>query len=132
MIEERIKMKHFFDGEIITETDKLSYKLGEKLVKEYNEFMEKLVNSTVEDIIASSYEKVCKEEFVYLFEHQNLSAEEYKALLKCPNILNDCYNEWLGCDGALNEKLEYPLEQSIKNITNDYKEKTIKRNKESR
>lgn len=132
MIEERLKMKHFFEGEPTTEIEKLAYKLSEKLVKEYNEFIEKLVSLEPEEIIQKSYEKICKEEFVYSFEKQNLSITEYKALLKKDGILQECYDEWMKSDGNFNEMLEYSVERAVENITNDFKENLKQKNKESR
>lgn len=122
-LEERIKMKHFYDGELHTIEEKLSFKLSEKLVKEYNNFIKELVKLDPINIIDRAYEKVCKQEMVYVFEKQALSATEYKALLRCSNILNECYDEWLKSDGNFNEMLEYTVENRVDIIVNDFREK---------
>lgn len=115
MISERV--------ETITEIEKLETELSKKLINEYNEFMENLINKTVEEIINSSYEKVCKEEMLHLFDDKSLSKEEYKALIKSPNLLETFYMNWKYSDGGIHTVFEDSIQNSIKKITNDYRNK---------
>lgn len=69
---------------------------------------------------------------MYCFEKQVLSISDYKALLKCPNILEDCYDEWLKTDANFNEVLEFAVENSIEHIKEDYKKELKSKNKEAR
>lgn len=110
----------------------LQYRVAEKMTNEYNDYIEKLKNEKPEVIIEKAYEKVCKEEIIYLFEKKDLSVQECKALLKCPNILEECYDEWLKCDGNFTEILEYSVDWSIDHIMEDFKENLKVKNKDIR
>lgn len=119
-------------GDSITYKDKLFDKVNEKVVKEYNDFIDNLKQLSPNQIIDKAYEKICKEEFVYKLENKNLSETELKAILKSPNFLSECYEEWLGSDGNFNELLEYSMENAIEQLVNDFKQETKEKNKESR
>ena len=69
---------------------------------------------------------------LYVFEKKDLSAKEYKSLLKCSNILSDCYDEWLKSDGNFSEMLEYAMDNRIDLILEESTEQKKQRNKESR
>jgi len=132
MIEERLKIKLFYEGEPTTELEKLEIQLSKKLINEYNTFIENLVSLKPEEIIEKSYEKVCKEEFVYSFEKQKLSISECKALLKKDGILQECYDEWMKSDGNFNEMLEYSVDNVVDHITQDYEKNKKNKDKGAR
>lgn len=117
-------------GEIYSYEDGLKQRVQEKITNEYNDFIEELKKERPEVIIERAYEKVCKEEMLYVFEKNGLSVNECKSLLKCSNILDDCYSEWLKSDGNFNEMLEYAVENSIEHITEDFKREQKQKNKE--
>ena len=119
-------------GEIYSYEDGLKQRVQEKITNEYNDFIEELKKERPEVIIERAYEKVCKEEMLYVFEKNDLSVNECKSLLKCSNILDDCYSEWLKSDGNFNEMLEYAVENSIEHITEDFKREQKQKNKDSR
>ena len=119
-------------GEIYSYEDGLKQRDQEKITNEYNDFIEELKKERPEVIIERAYEKVCKEEMLYVFEKNDLSVNECKSLLKCSNILDDCYSEWLKSDGNFNEMLEYAVENSIEHITEDFKREQKQKNKDSR
>lgn len=129
--DDKITMK-LQKGTVYSYEDGLKQRVQEKLVNEYNDFISELKNERPDVIIERAYEKVCKEEMVYAFEKKDLSANECKALLKCPNILNDCYAEWLKSDGNFNEMLDYSIDNSIEHITEDFKREQKHKNKDSR
>ncbi len=130
-VEDRNTMK-LQRGEIYSYEDGLKQRVQEKITNEYNDFIEELKKERPEVIIERAYEKVCKEEMLYVFEKNDLSVNECKSLLKCSNILDDCYSEWLKSDGNFNEMLEYAVENSIKHITEDFKREQKNKNKDSR
>ena len=119
-------------GDIYSYEDGLKQRAHEKLTNEYNDFIEEMQKERPEVIIERAYEKVCKQEMLYAFEKKDLSINECKSLLKCPNILNDCYDEWLKCDGNFNEMLEYAVDNSIEHIEEDFKIEQKQKNKDSR
>ena len=130
-VEDRNTMK-LQRGEIYSYEDGLKQRVQEKITNEYNDFIEELKKERPEVIIERAYEKVCKEEMLYVFEKNDLSVNECKSLLKCSNILDDCYSEWLKSDGNFNEMLEYAVENSIEHITEDFKREQKQKNKDSR
>jgi hypothetical protein len=119
-------------GSIYSYEDGLKQRVQEKLTNEYNDFIKELKNERPEVIIERAYEKVCKEEILYIFEKNDLSVNECKSLLKCPNILDDCYDEWLNSDGNFNEMLEYAVDNSVEHITEDFIKEQKQKNKDSR
>lgn len=123
---------HLYKGNAITMEEILQQKVQEKLVNEYNKFVNGLKREKPEVIIERAYEKVCKQEMVYCFEKKNLSASECKAILKSPNILDECYDEWLKSDGNFNEMLEYSIDDAVEHIENDYKRDIKQKNKDAR
>ena len=130
-VEDRNTMK-LQRGEIYSYEDGLKQRVQEKITNEYNDFIVELKKERPEVIIERAYEKVCKEEMLYVFEKNDLSVNECKSLLKCSNILDDCYSEWLKSDGNFNEMLEYAVENSIEHITEDFKREQKQKNKDSR
>lgn len=61
-----------------------------------------------------------------------LSEKQMKALLKTDKVLDECYDDWLHCDGNLKETLSFCVDESINTITDNYKKDKIKANKEIR
>lgn len=110
----------------------LQQRVAEKITNEFNDFIEGLKKETPEVIIEKAYEKVCKEEMAYAFEKKYLPLQECKALLKCPNILNYCYDKWLKSDGNFNEMLEYTIDDSIKHIADNFKKDMKEKNNDTR
>ena len=113
----------------MNENDKLLKKLEQEL-KEYKSYVKE---RGVDYAIDKAYELTVKQEIIDCIAYDsNLSKEQKKALLKCDNVLNDCYDEWLKTDGNLREHLNYSVDKSVENITDDYKKDKIKANKEAR
>ena len=123
---------HLYKGNAVTMEEVLQRKVQEKLVNEYNKFVNRLKREKPEVIIEKAYEKVCKEEMVYCFEKKNLSSSECKALLKSPDILDECYDEWLKSDGNFNELLEYSTDYAIEHIEEDFKRDMKQKNNDAR
>lgn len=111
----------FQKGTILSYEDGLKQRVQEKIINEYNDFISELKKERPQVILERAYEKVCKEEMVYVFEKKDLSVNECKALLKCPNILEDAYDEWLNSDDNFNEQLEFAVDDSVERIVKDYK-----------
>lgn len=127
----QIKLKR---AEINSDEEGLKQRVQEKVVNEYNDFIEELKGERVEVVIERAYEKVCKQEMVYAFEKLNLDVDECKSLLKTKKILDGAYSEWLKSDANFNEMLKYSVERSVKNIASDYilKERERESNKRTK
>ena len=108
-------------------------KLLRKLEQELNHYKEYVKEKGVDFAIDKAYELTVKQEVIDCIAYDNeLSKEQIKALLKCDNVLEDCYDEWLKTDGNLREHLNYSVDKSVENITDDYKKDKIKANKDAR
>lgn len=107
----------------------LKQELMKRIGDEYSNLIKELRKSTPMEVIDRCYEKVIKEEMTYIFENKCFGTMELKSLLKSKDILAQCYNEWLKCDGNINEILDYPVNKTIQHMVNDYKKA---KSKESR
>ena len=111
------------------ENDELLKKLEQEL-KEYKAYVKE---RGVDYAIDRAYELTLKQEIIDCIVYDNeVSKEQRKALLKCDNVLDNCYDEWLKSDGNLREHLNYSVDKSVENITDDYRKEKIKANKEAR
>jgi hypothetical protein len=117
---------------LIANQDELKQRVQEKLINEYNSFIEELRKEKNDTIIERAYEKVCKQEIVYGFEDVYLTVEQCKALLKCKNILNEGYLEWQKCDTNFDENFDYSITETIEHITDKFQKEQKKHNKEAR
>ena len=66
----------------------------------------------------------------YLIYNKELSKFELKTLLKREDILEECYDDWLSCDGNLREALEFSVDDTIDIIRDNEVKK--ERNKDAR
>lgn len=94
----------------------LQEQLNEKLLAEYNEFIDSLMTLSPEEIIEKSYEKVFKEDICYAIEDSPyLSDEKAEALLKLDYPLDALYNEWLDTDLSYMEDLRIMIDSFARN-----------------
>lgn len=111
------------------ENDELIQKLEQEL-KEYKKYVKE---QGVDFAVDKAYELTVKQEIIDCIAYDsNLSQEQRKALLKCDNVLDECYDEWLSNDGNLRGDLNFSVDKSVNYITADYKKEKIKTNKEAR
>ena len=116
------------------ENEELKNKLIEKLEREINEFKDTLRGLSADEIMDNSYKLTCITEIKdYLIYDKDYSRFELKTLLKNPNILEECYDDWLSCDGNLRETLEFSVDDTIDIIREDeVKKQTFLRNPNSK
>ena len=96
------------------ENEELKNKLIEKLEREVNEFKDTLRGLSADEIMDNSYKLTCIIEMKdYLIYNKELSKFELKTLLKREDILEECYDDWLSCDGNLREALEFSIDDTI-------------------
>ena len=100
----------------------LKDKLSIKIVNEFNDFIRGLYKLSPQEIVDKSYEKVAKEEIVYIVEENDYSDEKYKLMLSEENLLDGLYNEWLTSDGNYNELLGYSVEKFLNSLVQKSKE----------
>lgn len=92
----------------------LKNKLFEKVEQELKNFKEGLKLKSPKEIIDNSYKLVCMMETKdYLLYDREYSNFELRTLLKSSNLLEECYDDWLSCDGHFREALEYSIDDTI-------------------
>lgn len=97
-----------------TTNKELKDKLCEKVEQELKNFKEDLKSKSPEEIIDNSYKLVCMMETKdYLLYDREYSNFELRTLLKNSNLLEECYDDWLSCDGHFREALEYSIDDTI-------------------
>ena len=117
--------------DLIMENEELKNKLIEKLEREVNEFKDTLRGLSADEIMDNSYKLTCIIEMKdYLIYNKELSKFELKTLLKREDILEECYDDWLSCDGNLREALEFSIDDTIDLIRDNEVKK--ERNKDAR
>ena len=97
-----------------------------KIIKEYNKFIDLLYQMYPNEIVELSEEKICKEDLINCFINSNLSDEEYRLLLGKDHLLNSLYFNSL----YLREKSKVMLEGAFKDTINDIKGSRAFRNRE--
>lgn len=95
-------------------------RINDKILNEYNSFIEHLKTLPVDQIIESSYEKVYKEDLLIAFRDRKLSYQEAKAMLETAYPLDKLYQEWMKTDVThteiLNDIIDSCLEKSVKEM----------------
>ena len=110
-----------------------SDKLLQKLEEELKEFKSYIKEQGVDFAIDKAYELTIKQEIIdVLIYDSELSDKQIKALLRSDKVLDECYDDWLHCDGNLKDTLLYSVDESINTIADRYKKDKIKTNKEVR
>lgn len=85
--------------------------LREKVQIEYDEFIKKLKNLTVEEVIDFAYEKAIKEELLNVCLNTERTQEEANALYSLRYTLGEMYEKWLNMDdSSYDESLNYCIE----------------------
>lgn len=98
--------------------ENLAGKLHSKVQKEYNDFLNYIIQKDSKEAINFSYQLVIKETMLYLFEDkiENFKVHELKALLKCSNLLDVFYYDWLKCNGTLDQDFKESLIYSTEGL----------------
>lgn len=114
-----------------TEEGKLKEKVIRKLINEFNKYIDELYKLPPNAIVGNSYEKVCKEELVYILMDSDYSIDTYKLMLKEEYLLESLYEEWISFDGNFDEMLGYSVDKYVyflkeKSIEKKPKEELIK------
>lgn len=101
-------------------------RLQQKLEQELNDYKSYVKEQGVDFAIDKAYELTVKQEIIdCLIYDNNFTKEQITALLKCDNILEQCYDEWLKSDGNLRETLNFVVDDRVELIIDDYQKKKI-------
>ncbi len=102
--------------------------LYEKVLAEYDAFIEGLKQMTPAQVIDKAYEKVIKEDLVTEIQHGSLERIEAKALFRKKHPLDCMYQEWLDTNVSYTDLLKDFIDDTAKNAVKEMKN----RQKESR
>ena len=98
-----------------------SDKLLQKLEEELKEFKSYIKEQGVDFAIDKAYELTIKQEIIdSIIYDRTLSEEEIEVLLKCDNVLDQCYDEWLKSDGNIRDTLNFVVDERVDFIIDDY------------
>ena len=96
-------------------------RLQQKLEQELNDYKSYVKEQGFDFAIDKAYELTVKQEIIdCLIYDNNFTKEQITALLKCDNILEQCYDEWLKSDGNLRETLNFVVDDRVELIIDDY------------
>ena len=91
-------------------------KFKNKIINEYQDYKNDLVNLNSEEIFNKSYESVIKKDLMYAIESCDLTSSECKRLLSLSNPLDDLYHEWLNNDYSYLELLRDTVKEESRRI----------------
>ena len=98
-----------------------SDKLLQKLEEELKEFKSYIKEQGVDFAIDKAYELTIKQEIIdSIIYDRTLSEEEIEVLLKCDNVLDQCYDEWLKSDGNIKDTLNFVVDERVDFIIDNY------------
>ncbi len=98
-----------------------SDKLLQKLEEELKEFKSYIKEQGVDFAIDKAYELTIKQEIIdSIIYDRTLSEEEIEVLLKCNNVLDQCYDEWLKSDGNIRDTLNFVVDERVNFIIDDF------------
>ena len=98
-----------------------SDKLLQKLEHELKDFKEYVKEHGIDFAIDKAYELTIKQEIIdSIIYDRTLSEEEIEVLLKCNNVLDQCYDEWLKSDGNIRDTLNFVVDERVDFIIDDF------------
>lgn len=103
-------------GKMYERTRRINEMLHEKVEAEYQNFLEELEKKEPKEIIASSYEKVFKEDIVLALTENELPYDRVKALLRMDYPLEEAYQAWLKQDVTYMEDLRDCVDDYAKRV----------------
>lgn len=115
-----------------TKIEQMKEKLFEKVENELNDFKEELKQKTPNEIIENAYKLTAMDGIIGELKERNFDKEELKALLKEDNLLSEFYEDWRNSDGKLCETVQYPMEDTIDIIVENYEKDKKEKLKDSR
>lgn len=106
--------------------ESLREELIKKLEKEQAEYLNEIRNEGVDVAIEKAYEITSRQEIMDYLSFSNIAPEDIKVLLNTENVLGIFYDEWLDYDGNFYETLEYPIQECLENLSDDFYNKDNK------
>ncbi len=98
--------------------NELNQMLYIRMADEYEVFIERLKCMSIEDILRASYEKVLKEDILFIVENGELSIDDVRALLREQYPLEGCYQSLFDEEFSYMEDLKWNIENYAIKIEN--------------
>lgn len=92
---------------------------NEKIDKEYEAFIQKMKKFGPDKIIDKAYEISIIQIMKDIIKNKFLWASELKILLKCDNILEKCYEEWIDIEEDFGDVIESAIDKKIENLEDE-------------
>lgn len=105
--------------------------LWEKATKEQSDYIENLKTLSPEDIIDKAYEKIMRDDILYIFEGDYLSEKQVAELIKLDYPLSACYDEWMDTDVSHMEMLRDTIDSFTKRLVKENENSKQINNKKS-
>lgn len=118
--------------ETMEKLEDLKEKLFEKVEKEFEDFKQELKQKTPDEIIENAYKLTAMEGIIGELKERSFDKDELKALLKEKDLLSEFYEDWRNSDGKLCESVQYPMEDTINIIVENYEKNRKEKLKKSR
>ena len=106
------------DDMSMTEAREILY---ERAKAEQDEFVEELLKLPPDKILNAAYEKMIRDDMLYILEGDELTDEEILALLTVKAPLAVCYGKWVDGDASYMDILYEHMRFVAKRIINDMK-----------
>ena len=110
--------------------ESLRDKLIDKLEEEQEKYLNEMKAMGVDEILNNVYEINARQEILDYVSYANIEPKEMKALLNTDNLIDRMYDRWMDYDGNFYEALEYPIEEEIERISDEFYDKDNKSNEQ--
>ena len=110
--------------------ESLRDKLIDKLEEEQEKYLNEMKAMGADEILKKVYEINARQEILDYVSYANIEPKEMKALLNTDNLIDRMYDRWIDYDGNFYEVLEYPIEEEIERISDEFYDKDNKSNEQ--
>lgn len=100
--------------------ESLKEELLKKLGKEQMKYIDIVKEKGINYAIDNAYKITARQAIIDYFSNSNISPKDIKALLNTENLLDDFYREWLHYDGNFYDALEYPIQERLESLSDEY------------
>lgn len=100
--------------------ESLKKELIKKLEKELKDYFDKIKEKGINYVGKKAYEIVSKQAIIDYFSNSNISPKDIKVLLNTENVLDEFYDEWQHYDGNFYDALEYPIQERLESLSDEY------------
>lgn len=112
--------------------EQLKEKLFKKVENEYKKFKNELRQKTPDEIIENAYKLTAMEGIIGELKERSFDLDELKSLLQQHDLLEEFYGDWRSSSGKLCDSVQYPMEDTIDMIVENYEKNELEKIKNTR